>query len=113
MESGAEGAVHLDHVLEYNADPSYLADQLLHDLTVHAREALAASPLSTREVCRRLGTSATQLYRLLDPANYRKSLRQLLELLSLLGCDVDVVLRTARPGRKTLRFGLSRERRAS
>ena len=60
-----------------------------------------------------IGTSATQLYRLLDPTNYRKSLRQLFELLNLLGCDVDVVLRTARPGRRTLRFALARKRRAS
>jgi hypothetical protein len=36
------------------------------------------------------GTSPAQLYRLLDPTNHTKSMRQLLSLLHLLGFDVDV-----------------------
>ena len=40
LESGAEGAVHIDHVLEYNEDPSYLADQLLYELTLLAKQAV-------------------------------------------------------------------------
>ncbi|MBW8057718.1 MAG: helix-turn-helix domain-containing protein [candidate division NC10 bacterium] len=43
---------------------------------------------------RRLGTSATQFYRLLDQTNYNKSLGQLLSLLHILDCDVDLVVRT-------------------
>lgn len=54
---------------------------------------MAESPLSKREIVRRLGTSAAQLYRLLDQTNYRKSLDQLLALLQVLNCDVDVVVR--------------------
>ena len=38
-------------------------------------------------------TSATQLYRLLDQTNYQKSLDQLVSLLQLLECDVDLVVR--------------------
>jgi hypothetical protein len=54
----------------------------------------ARSPLSKREIVRRLGTSAAQLYRLLDQTNYRKSVDQLLALLQVLNCDVDLVVRT-------------------
>ena len=51
------------------------------------------SPLSRRELIRRLGTSATQFYRLLDPTNYKKSVDQLLTLLRVLDCDVDLVIK--------------------
>ena len=47
-----------------------------------------------REISRRLRTSATQLYRLLDQTNTRKSVDQLLALLQVLDCDVDLVVRT-------------------
>ncbi len=46
------------------------------------------SHLSKREIARRLGTSPAQLYRLLDPTNYRKSLQRLVLLLLILDCDV-------------------------
>jgi len=93
LESGDEGAIHVDHVLEYNKDPSYAADMLLYKLTLWAQEAAKRSHLSTRELIRRLGTSPSQYYRLLDQTNYRKSIRQLLALLHLLNWDVDVVLK--------------------
>lgn len=90
LASGADGTIHIDSVLEYNEDPSYMADLALYQLTTEARMKFEASPLSAREVARRLGTSPTQLYRLLDPANYSKSVRQLLSLLYVLGYDVEV-----------------------
>ncbi len=101
LTSGREGTVHLERVLEYNQDPAYLRDALLYRLTLEAQKRVQASPLSKREIIRRLGTSATQFYRLLDQTNYRKTLDQLLSLLHVLGCDVDLVVRTsrARPGR--------------
>ncbi len=88
----------IDAVLEYNEDPSYMADLTLYRLTQEARSRLDSSGLSMREVARSLGTSPTQLYRLIDPTNYTKSLRQLMALLYLLGCNVDVAIRD-RPGR--------------
>jgi len=97
LASGAEGSVHIDSVLEYNEDPSYLADLTLYRLSQQARERFDASGLSAREVARQLGTSPTQLYRLLDPTNYTKSLRQLLGLLYLLGCEVDVAVTERSP----------------
>lgn len=93
LESGQEGTVHIDHVLEYNEDPDYLRDLLLYKLTVEAQRRVKNSSLSRREIIRRLGTSATQFYRLLDQTNYRKSIDQLLSLLRVLDCDVELVVR--------------------
>ncbi|MHB8290086.1 MAG: hypothetical protein ACYDEY_12780 [Acidimicrobiales bacterium] len=90
LSSGVEGSVHMDAVLEYNEDPSYMAELALYRLTQSARTRFEASGLSAREVARGLGTSPTQLYRLLEPTNYSKSVRQLISLLYFLGCEVDV-----------------------
>ena len=99
LDSGKEGTVHIEQVLEYNQDPSYLRDALLYKLTVEAQRRVKASPLSKREIIRRLGTSATQFYRLLDQKNYQKSVDQLLSLLHILDCDVDLVVRAKRATR--------------
>lgn len=92
LQSGEEGAVHIDHALEYNQDPMYLGDLLIHKLTVEARRRVERSGLSRRELARRLRTSVPQVYRLLDPANTRKNLGQLVALLHLLDCDVEFVI---------------------
>ncbi len=102
LASGRQDTVHIDHVLDYNRDPRYLRDQLLYRITLVAQERVKASPLSKREMIRRLGTSAAQFYRLLDQTNYAKSINQLISLLSILDCDLDVVVtekprRTGRP----------------
>ena len=94
LRSGREGTVHIEQVLEYNQDPAYLRDLLLYKLTLEAQKRVEASPLAKREIIRRLGTSATQFYRLLDPSNYRKSIDQVLNLLHVLDCDVDLVVRS-------------------
>ena len=92
LDSGDEGSLHIDHVLEYNEDPGYLADLLVHKLTVEARKRVEASRLSRREIARLLHTSVPQLYRLLDPANRRKTINQLVALLHVLDCEVDLVV---------------------
>lgn len=94
LASGKEGTVHSEQVLEYNQDPSFLRDALLYKLTIEAQKRIENSPLSKREIIRRLRTSATQLYRLLDQTNYRKSVDQLLSLLHVLDCDVDLVVKS-------------------
>jgi hypothetical protein len=94
LASGRTGTVHIEQVLEYNQDPNYLRDLLLYRLTIEAQNRIAKSPLSKREIVRRLGTSAAQLYRLLDQTNYRKSVDQLVALLQVLNCDVDLVVRS-------------------
>ncbi len=108
LRSGAEGTVHIDHVLEYNRDPAYLSRQMVYELTLLAEKAVAASPLSTRELTRRLKTSASQFYRLLDPTNSKKSLAQVLELLGVLDCDIDLSVRYGeRSNRQEKRLGFS------
>ncbi|MCZ6688281.1 MAG: helix-turn-helix domain-containing protein [Planctomycetota bacterium] len=92
LESGKEGTVHVEQILEYNQDPRYLRDMLLYKLTIEAQRRVKESPLSKRELIRRLGTSAAQFYRLLDQKNYRKSVDQILNLLHVLDCEVDIVI---------------------
>jgi hypothetical protein len=93
LASGKTGTVHIDQILEYNQDANYLRDILLYKLTLEAQKRVAESSLAKREIIRRLGTSATQLYRLLDQTNYAKSVDQLVSLLQVLDCDVDLVVR--------------------
>jgi predicted XRE-type DNA-binding protein len=66
---------------------------LLYKLTLEAQRRIATHKLAKREIIRRLGTSATQLYRLLDQTNYKKSVDQLVSLLQVLDCQVDLVVR--------------------
>ena len=96
LKSGDEGTVHIDHVLQYNRDPRYMRDLLLYKLTLAAQERVNSSSLSKRELIRRLGTSAPQFYRLLDQTNYKKSIDQLMALLHILDCDVDLVVKKHR-----------------
>lgn len=89
LKSGRDGFVHMEMAFDYNREPGYMRDMLLHRLTLDAQRNLEASGLSKREVARRLKTSPAQLYRLLDQTNYEKSVDGMLELLSVLGCDVE------------------------
>lgn len=93
LASSEEDSVHVEQVLEYNSDPDYLKDTTLYALTLEAQHRVERSPLSKREIIRRLGTSATQFYRLLDQTNYRKSIGQLLALLEVLDCEVELIVR--------------------
>ncbi|NTU70416.1 MAG: XRE family transcriptional regulator [Coriobacteriia bacterium] len=99
LESGAEGSVHMDAVLEYNEEPSYMRDLLLYKLTVAAQDAMRRSPLSQREITRRAGTSPAQVQRLLDPTNRSKSVDRLIVLLGAMDCEVDFTVRPARSSR--------------
>jgi hypothetical protein len=98
LASGEQGTVHVDHVLAYNRDPRYLRDMLIYRLTLIAQQRVRRTRLSKRELIRRLGTSAAQFYRLLDQTNCRKSLGQLVDLLGILDCEVEL---TVREGRRT------------
>lgn len=100
LKSGDQGTVHVEQLLEYNQDPTYLRDALLYKLTIEAQKRLGSCSLSKREIIRRLGTSASQFYRILDQKNYRKSIDQLLLLLHVLECDVDLVVRAKGASRR-------------
>jgi hypothetical protein len=62
LHSGRTGTVHVEQVLEYNQDPTYLRDLLLYRLTLEAQKRVSESPLSKREIVRRLGTSAASRF---------------------------------------------------
>lgn len=94
LESGEEDTVHVEQVLDYNQDPEYLKELLLYKLSLEAQKGVEDSGISKRELARRLGTSPSQLYRLLDPTNSAKSVGQMLALLHLVGREVDVVVRS-------------------
>ncbi len=53
----------------------------LYKLTLKARKLLKESKLPKRELARRLATSPAQIYRLLDPTNYKKTIDQMVRLL--------------------------------
>ena len=97
LESGAEDTIHLDAVLDFNQDADYLCELLLHRLTVEALEGFEESGLGIRQLSRQLRTSPSQVYRLLDPTNYKKSVGQMLALLHMLDRDVEVLV-TPRKG---------------
>ena len=93
LASGKEGSVLADQVLEYNRDPRLFRKLTLHGLTARALEAIEQSGLSKREIIRRLGTSPSQFYCLIDPTNYQKTIDQMLALLNVLGCEVEFTVR--------------------
>ena len=90
LASGAEGTVHVDHVLRLVRDPDAQRRDLLYALTNEALDALAGSGRTKRSLARQLGTSLAQIARLLDPANGRKSLDQMVRLLAALGRRVEL-----------------------
>ena len=92
LDSGQEDSIHIDRVLEYNQDPTYMRDLMLYKLTVQARKFVESSNLSKREMIRRLGTSPAQFYRILDVENYRKSIDQVFGLLAVLDCRFDILI---------------------
>ncbi len=93
LESGEEGSIHIEQIFEYNDDPAYYADLLIYKLSVEAKQRVEKSDLSRRQIARRLSTSVPQLYRLLDPSNSRKSIRQLIALLHVLDCGLNLVVK--------------------
>ncbi len=92
LSSGEEGSIHIEQFLEYNEDPNYMAELLTYKLTLEAQREIEKSGLSRRQIAKRLKTSLPQLYRLLDPANTSKSINQLVALLHVLNCHVDLIV---------------------
>ena len=90
LASGAEGTVHIDHVLRFVRDPDYMRDELLYVLTTEAQDAFSTSGRTKRGLARQLGTSLAQIARLLDPTNRRKSVDHMVRLLGALGKRVEL-----------------------
>jgi hypothetical protein len=93
LASGAEGTVHVDHVLRQCRDPDYEREELLQTLTIAALDAIKSSGRTKRGLARQLGTSLSQLARLLDVTNTKKSVDEMLRLLAALGRRVELRIR--------------------
>lgn len=94
LKSGKENSVPMDAFLDYNKDPEYLKKILLYKITLEAQSRLKKSSLSKNEITRRLKTSPSQLSRLLDPTNKTKTFDNMLKLLAVLGCEVELKFKT-------------------
>ncbi len=53
LKDGTEGSVHLDHVLEFNRDPQFMAKLLLYKLSIEAKKRLDSIGMSNLEAIRR------------------------------------------------------------
>ncbi len=97
LDTGEIDGVHVDNVLLVNGDPRAVRENTLHNLIAASLDAPAESGVSKRSLARRLGTSMSQLARLLDPTNRTKSIEQMMSLLRALGRDVEVVVKKRSP----------------
>lgn len=100
LESGEEGSLHLDSVLEQNEDPDYMKDLLVYNLTLALRKQLEQSPISKRELIKKMETSASHFYRIIEPSNTKNSVDQILKLFYSLDCDLELAI-TPRKANKT------------
>ena len=96
--------MHLDAFLDYNRDPAFMERLTRYRLTIVAQELLKVSGLSKAELQRRLGTSASQLERLFDPANQAKTIDKVIRLIAAMGADVSVDAKSLHTRRASLSF---------
>ncbi len=88
LKSGVEGNIPLDAFLEYNRDPEYIRKLVLFDLTCSVLKQIKKEKIPKRELARKMKTSPAQLYRLLNTANYSKTIDQMVRLLAVMGNEV-------------------------
>ena len=92
LMSGKEDTILADRLLDYAKDPEYVRTMILFKLTLKARDRIKELGVSKREVIRRMGTTPTQFYRLMDKDNLSKTIDQMVKLLSALDCSVNFVV---------------------
>lgn len=112
LQSGEEGTLHLDSVLEQNEDPDYMKDLLIYNLTLALRKQLEESPISKRELIKRMETSSSHFYRIIEPSNTKNSVDQILKLFYSLDCDLELAI-TPKLTNKTSQVGRGRTFRVS
>lgn len=95
LTSGQEDTILLDQVLEYSKDPEFLRQAMLFKMTIQAQKRMRELAVSKREVIRRMGATPTQFYRLIDQKNTRKTIDQMVRLLTALDCSVEIIFDSA------------------
>ncbi len=84
LEDGKKDVVPYDQPLHIAQHPEYLKEQTLYGMTKRINQFIGQEKISKRELARRLGTSMSQLTRLLNPTNYKKELSRLIEIAAIL-----------------------------
>jgi hypothetical protein len=87
LESGKKDYVPYDQPLHIVQNPEYMKQQTLYEMTKAINEFIRKGKVSKRELARRLGTSMSQLTRLLDTTNYKKELSRLIEIAAMLNYE--------------------------
>jgi len=84
LENNKKEFVPFDQPLYITQNPEYVKQHTLYEVTKQLNEFIERGKVSKRELARRLGTSLSQLARLLDSSNYKKELSRLIELAAIL-----------------------------
>ena len=92
LESGGQGRLTAEQVLDFHREPSHVKSRVLETLTMAASERIQYTGLSKRQIFKRLRTSRAQLDRILDTKNVRKSVDSVLAVLEVLGYEVEVTV---------------------
>ncbi len=87
LNNGKKDFVPFDQPLHILQNPEYVKQQTLYEVTKQLNEFIKQGKVSKRELARRLGTSLSQLSRLLDTTNYKKELSRLIELAAMLNYE--------------------------
>lgn len=87
LDNGKKDFVPFDQPLHIVQNPEYMKQRTLYEVTKQLNEFIQREKVSKRELCRRLGTSLSQLSRLLDTTNYKKELSRLIELAAMLNYE--------------------------
>ena len=87
LDNGKKDFVPFDQPLHIVQHPEYVKQRTLYEMTKKMTEFIEREKVSKRELARRLGTSTSQLSRLLDTTNYKKELSRLIELAAILNYE--------------------------
>ena len=87
VDNGERDYVPYDQPLHIANVPEYAKEQALYEMTKTINEFIRKEGISKRELARRLGTSTSQLARLLDITNYKKELSRLIEIAAMLNYE--------------------------
>lgn len=87
LSDGKKNYVPYDQPLHIVQNPEYVREQTLYEITKQLNRFIQSAKVPKRELARRLGTSLSQLARLLDTTNYNKELSRLIELAAMLNYE--------------------------
>lgn len=87
LDNGKKEFIPFDQPLHIAQNPEYVKQNTLYEVTKQLNQFIEQARVPKRELARRLGTSMSQLSRLLDTANYNKELARLIELAALLNYE--------------------------